>query len=163
MQLKQVRMSLFFLVLTLSATLALASGVASHKRVVNDDDTVTVAGNIHEGARADRDAGATDSSLRMEKMVLVLAPRANAAERPDQLIARLHDPASPDYHHWLTPEEYGQRFGISDDDLHAVTSWLQRQGFTVDEVTAGRGSINFSGKVGDVERAFKTPIRHYRR
>jgi pseudomonalisin len=163
MHLKHARLFLLLLVSTLSATMALAApGVATHKRVVNDNDTVTVAGNVHQGARADRDAGPADPNLRLDKMVLVLTPRADAAERPDQLIARLHDPASPDYHHWLTPEEYGQRFGISDSDLHAVTSWLERQGFTVDEVTAGRGSINFSGKVADVERAFKTPIRNYR-
>ena len=164
MQLKRLQTLVLFLVFTLSAAVALAApgGLGAHKRVVNDDDTVRVAGNVHEGARADRDAGPTDVNLRMDKMVLVLTPRADAAERPDQLIVRLHDPASPDYHHWLTPEEYGQRFGISDGDLHDVTSWLQRQGFTVDEIVAGRGSINFSGKVADVERTFKTPIRNYR-
>jgi subtilase family serine protease len=164
MQLKRLQTLVLFLVFTLSAAVALAApgGLGAHKRVVNDDDTVRVAGNVHEGARADRDAGPTDVNLRMDKMVLVLTPRADAAERPDQLIVRLHDPASPDYHHWLTPEEYGQRFGISDADLHEVTSWLQRQGFTVDQIVAGRGSINFSGKVADVERTFKTPIRNYR-
>src|ERR1700682_1221666 len=146
--------------MSLVATAALA-GTHNLKRAVNDNDTVPVFGNVNEDARPDRDAGPVDPNMLFEKMVLVLAPRADAAERPDQVIARLHDPASPDYHHWLTPEEYGRRFGISDADLHEVTSWLQRRGFTVDEIPAGRGWINFSGNVADVESTFKTMIRKY--
>src|SRR6185369_3735263 len=57
---------------------------------------------------------------------------------------------------------YGKRFGISDDDLAEVTAWLQRRGFSIDEVGASRGWINFSGTVGQVERAFKTPIHDYK-
>src|SRR5206468_265250 len=79
-------------------------------------------------------------------------------DRPDVLLAQLHDPSSPLYHQWLTPDEYGRRFGISDDDLADVTAWVQRRGLTIDEIPAGHGWINVSGSVADVERAFKTSI-----
>src|SRR5438046_3927815 len=95
-------------------------------------------------------------------MILILNPRTQTEDTPDQFIAQLHDPNSPLYQQWLTPEQFGKRFGISDDDLADVTAWLQRRGFTIDEIPAGRMWINFSGTGGDVERAFKTSIHDYK-
>src|SRR5262249_15578425 len=65
------------------------------------------------------------------------------------------------YHGWLTPEEFGARFGPTDDDLQTVVGWLESHGFSIDEVAAGRGWINFSGNVEQVERTFHTQIHEY--
>jgi pseudomonalisin len=133
-----------------------------HRRNVDDNDTIEVRGNTHPLARPENDQGPTDANLRYEKMILVLNPRSGTRERPDQLIAQLHDPKSPLYHHWLTPEEYGKRFGITDADLADVTDWLNRRGLTIDEIAPGRGWMNISGSVADVERAFNTSIHDYK-
>jgi hypothetical protein len=156
---------LYLLVLLtgLFATTAVLAAVNAnqHRRIVDDNDTVAMRGNTHPNARPEFDEGPTDPSLRYEKMILVLNPRSGTTERPDQLIAQLHDPKSPLYQQWLTPEQYGKRFGISDNDLADVTAWLTRRGFTIDEIAPGRGWMNISGTVGDVERAFKTSIHDY--
>jgi pseudomonalisin len=141
---------------------ALAASSNAHKRNVDDNDTVAVPGNVHPNARPQFDVGPTDQNLRYERMILVLNPRTNSKDRPDLLLAQLYDPSSPSYHQWLTPAQYGKRFGISDDDLSDVTAWLQRRGFSVDEIGSGRMWINFSGTVGQVERAFKTQIHEFK-
>ena len=151
-----------YVLFLLTALPALAASSNSHKRTVDDNDTVAIPGNVHPNARPQFDAGPTDQNLRYERMILVLNPRPNGKDRPDLLVAQINDPSSPSYHQWLTPAQYGKRFGISDDDLADVTAWLQRRGFSVDEIGAGRGWINFSGNVGQVERAFKTQIHEFK-
>src|SRR5437870_5171545 len=45
--------------------------------------------------------------------------------------------------------------------LAPVTAWLRSHGFTIDEVAAGRTTINFSGSVDQVEKAFHTQIKDF--
>jgi hypothetical protein len=61
----------------------------------------------------------------------------------------------------LTPAQFGQQFGASDDDIQAVTNWLQAHGFRITNVTAGRTLIEFSGTAGQVRSAFHTEIHTY--
>jgi len=142
----------------LAAPLLAAS---SHKRNVDDNDTVVIYGNVHPLANPQNDRGPAPANQKLERMILLLKPRVGAKDSIDGLLAQLHDPSSPQYHQWLTPAEYGARFGIADDDLAEVTAWLTRSGFSIDETAAGRGWINFSGTVGQVERALKTQIHKF--
>ena len=130
-------------------------------RDINDNDVVPVYGNVRDEARPEFDRGPVSPNLAYEKMVLVLTRRPGTERELQQLLAEQHDPASPSYHHWLTPAEFGRRFGIDDEDLATVKSWLTRQGFHIDEVANGRGEIIFSGRASQVERAFKTPIHNF--
>ncbi len=135
--------------------------LASERRIVNDSDRVTLQGNVHPHARQLFEVGATAPSLPMERMVLSLRLSAEKEAALKQLIAEQHDPLSINYHHWLTPEEYGERFGPAPEDTQAVTNWLTSQGFSIDEVAKGRTWVNFSGTVADVERAFRLHMRNY--
>src|SRR5258708_7617395 len=156
--------------LALAAVIALLTGVvlaapgaaAGVPRVIDDRDRVVLEGNVHPLARPEFEVGRTDGNLPMERMILLLAPRPGAGAGPERLLANQHDPASPRYHQWLTPEEFGARFGLSDGDLALVTRWLQEHGFTIDEVAKGRSWINFSGTAAMVEWAFATEMRDYR-
>ena len=136
------------LVLVLLATPLLAAN--AHKRNVDDNDTVPLYGNVHPLATPQNDRGPADANQKLERMILLLKPRAGAKDSIDRLLSQLHDPSSPQYHQWLTPAEFGARFGIADDDLAEVKAWLARGGFSVDEVANVRGWINFSGTVGQV-------------
>src|SRR5438270_148361 len=149
------------LVLLLAATALLAASANAHKRNVDDNDTVVIYGNIHPLATPQNDRGPADPSQKLERMILLLKPRARAKDSVDRLLAQLHDPSSPQYHQWLSPAEFGARFGIADDDLAEVNAWLARSGLAVDEIANGRGWINVSGSVGQVERAFKTQIHKF--
>ena len=127
-------------------------------RQINDSDRVVLKGNVHPFANAQFRIGTTDPSLSMDKMVLVLARRPGVEAELNVLIAQQHNPKSPLFHKWLTPEEFGRRFGITDQDLQSVVQWLESYGFRVDEIAKGRGWINFSGTADQVQRAFTTEM-----
>ena len=72
-----------------------------------------------------------------------------------------HDPQSPLFHHWLTPAEYGARFGASLQDLARISIWLTEHGFVVEEIPASNRQVIFSGNAGQVEDTFHTQIHRY--
>ena len=150
------------LVLVLAVAGFLASPVsAAPARVVADTDTVRVPGNVSPRISGAVEVGPTDGTLPVERMTLVLRSPAGVSDRRERLLAEQLDPSSPNYHRWLTPEEYGREFGIADEDLNAVLDWLQRNGFAIDKVAPGRGWINFSGTVAQVETTFRTEMRDF--
>jgi subtilase family serine protease len=93
-------------------------------------------------------------------MVLNMAPeqRHNAMTLLDSQQTK----GSPNYHRWLTPEQYGQQFGAAPEDIAQVSAWLQQQGFAVSGVAKSGMWIEFSGTVGLANRAFHTQIRRYK-
>jgi pseudomonalisin len=103
------------------------------------------------------DIGPADPGLPFERAVLLLQPRDPGGL--ETFLAAQLDPASADFHRWLTPEEFGSRFGAAPGDLGAVAAWAQEQGLTIEAVTAGRTVLLLSGLVRDFERAFATEIR----
>jgi hypothetical protein len=98
----------------------------------------------------------------MERMLLDLASSPEQEAALAQLLAEQQDPDSPRYHSWLTPDEFGEQFGVSQQDLDGIAGWLRSQGFHVSEIAAGRRAIEFSGSVEQVETAFHTQINRYR-
>jgi kumamolisin len=97
-------------------------------------------------------------------MRVVMALR-NQAELT-QLLADLQDPASSDYHHWITPDEFTARFGPTPEDLAQVSAWLTQEGFTVISASASDRLVRFTGSAGQAENAFQTsfaatPDGHY--
>jgi subtilase family serine protease len=128
---------------------------------VNESQMVMRPGNTHPLARAEFDRGLAPDSLPMDNMMLGLkrTPEQDAALAT--LLREQQDPTSANYHKWITPQEFGARFGPSDHDLQAVTSWLQSHGFQGVEVSPSRTVIHFSGTAGQVHEAFRTAIHRY--
>src|SRR6266851_5340307 len=94
--------------------------------------------------------------------ILLLLKRSDQQEAALQsLMEAQQDKSSPNYHAWLTPDQFGKQFGASDTDLQAVTDWLTAQGFQDVRVAAGRTVIEFSGSAGQVQNAFATQIQNY--
>ena len=120
--------------------------------------SVAPRGNVPAFVRSGEDRGPTRSSMMLEDMMFVLSLRSGAEADLQRLLAEQQDPQSDNYHRWLSPEEYGRRFGVTDQDLAAVTSWLNERGFVVGAIAAGRGTVHFSGTVEQVESAFNTSI-----
>lgn len=107
--------------------------------------------------------GHLDGDTRLETMALVLTPSAAQSAALDQLLADQQNPASPRYHQWLTPAQFGAQFGISDSDLQVLKDWLTSQGLQVQEVSPSRNRITFSGTSSTVEAAFHTEFTRFRR
>jgi hypothetical protein len=151
--------------LTLSLTMSAQSlAKPTPSRIVSAIDNnrvVQLPGNTAPMARAEFDKGAVEDSLPMAHMMLLLQRSATQESELETLLAQQSDPSSASYHHWLTPTEFGQRFGPSDADVAQVTGWLQSQGLTVDKVSHGRVTIQFSGTAAQVQTAFHTAIHRY--
>jgi subtilase family serine protease len=79
----------------------------------------------------------------------------------NQLLNDQQNPASPHYHQWLTPEQFGARFGLSSSDLATVKSWLSSRGLTIGTVAPSLNSITISGTVAQIESAFGTNIHSF--
>ena len=131
------------------------------KSAVDEGQLVTVGHSTHPNARSEFDQGVAPSGLPMERMLLVLKRSAERQAALNKFLDELQQPFSPNYHKFLTPEEFGAQFGASDGDIQIVTSWLQSHGFTVASVAAGKGVIEFSGNAGQVESAFHTQIHKF--
>jgi subtilase family serine protease len=130
-------------------------------RPVSELDVVTLVGNTHPMARPEFDQGPVNPETQLDHMVLYLTPSAEQQSDLDALVTAQHEPGSPLYHKWLTPSQYGSRFGVSAPDISQVIAWLRGHGFQVDEIPAGNRLIVFSGTAGQVSDAFHTEIRRY--
>jgi trimeric autotransporter adhesin len=144
-----------------AAVSAQTSSVPLITQPVNETSRVTLKGTVHPLANAANDAGAAPDGMQLERLHLVLkrSPAQEAALK--QLISGLHAPGSASYHHWLTPEQFGQQFGPADQDVATVESWLASQGFQVTTVEPGKQVIEFSGSVAQMRGAFHTQIHKY--
>ena len=128
---------------------------------IDEQNLVTLKGNVPAQARPQNDRGEVQGSLPMERMILVLK-RSDAQEKSLQAaIGAMHDPKSAQFHKWLTPAQFGKLYGPSDADIAKLTQWLSGHGFQVNHVAQGRGSIEFSGTADTVANAFHTQIHSY--
>lgn len=100
--------------------------------------------------------GEVDAATPLQHLQVILQPSVERQAQLKSLIDQQHDPASPQFQHWLTPAQYGENFGVQDSDVAAVTSWLSSQGFKVNGVYPGKMQIDVSGTVGQVNQAFHT-------
>src|ERR1700684_1139467 len=130
-------------------------------QAVDEANLTVLKGNTYYLARAKYDHGAAPSSLPMARMLLVLQRSPQQESALEQLLDQQQDRSSPNYHQWLTPQQFGQQFGPSDQDVQKITSWLQSHGFQVAPISNGRTVIEFSGTAGQVQQAFHTTIHKY--
>ena len=128
---------------------------------VDENQLAVLKGNTHPLARAEFDRGAAPADLPMNRMLLVLKRSDEQESALRSLIDNQQDKASPNYHKWLTPEQFGKQFGPSDQDIAQVTSWLQSHGFQIAQVSKGRTVIEFSGTAAQVQEALHTSIHRY--
>src|SRR5260370_37525501 len=130
-------------------------------QAIDETQRVRLQGNVHPLARPEFDQGAAPPNLPMQRMLLMLKRSPEQEAALDQLMTEQHDKSSPNFHKWLTPEQFGRQFGPADADVQAVTTWLQSHGFQVARVTKGKTAIEFSGTAALLKEAFRTEIRSY--
>jgi subtilase family serine protease len=126
---------------------------------IDETQRVALGGNTPSPARDLRnDRGVVADALPLEHLRLVLQ-RSRASEAAlEQRIDAMHDPKSPLFHQWLTPDQLGAQYGVAPEDRTAVTRWLESHGFTVNLDYRNGFVIDFSGNAGQVREAFHTEI-----
>jgi subtilase family serine protease len=124
---------------------------------VNSGARTPLAGTIVRRAQRAADLGVAPAGKRLEMSLRFSMTAAQEADLT-QLLADQLNPASASYHQWLTPEQFGARFGLSSADLAKVSAWLTSQGFTITGTARSSNYITFSGAVAQAQQAFGTSI-----
>jgi hypothetical protein len=97
---------------------------------IDSAQMTTLTGNVRKDLTAERDMGAVEDSLEMHlSLVLKRSPEQRADL--DNLIARQQQYGAAEYHKWLTPQEFGERFGASAQDIARMSTWLESKGMHV--------------------------------
>lgn len=129
-------------------------------RITGEVDTshlTALKGYLHPNARPEFDQGPVEATMPIAYAMLYLRP----ADGLESFLTDLQSPSSPSFHKWLKPEQFGERFGLSGNDIGKVTDWLRGAGFTVHDVARGRHWITFSGSAAQASRAFHTEFHRY--
>jgi subtilase family serine protease len=127
---------------------------------VLETNLVRLVGNVRPEASPANDLGSVADGFPMDHMFIQLQRPATEETALRQLIDQLHDPNSPNFHRWLTPDQFGAQFGPAASDVQQVTNWLQGRGFRVNLVYPSGMLIDFSGSAGQVAAAFRTEIHN---
>lgn len=130
-------------------------------QTINNASRVTLHGFVSPLAKMATDRGAAPASMQVDQMHLVLKRSASQESALHALIAAQTTPGSPEYHKWLTPAEFGQKFGPSSTDVATIESWLQSEGFSGVKVNPGRLTIAFNGTVAQVAKTFHAQFHQY--
>src|SRR5882762_8880648 len=139
------------------------SGLHARPRItqsINEMDRVALTGNTHPEASLANDRGPVANNFPMDHMLLQLKRSPEQEKALQQFIDELHTKGSPNFHHWLSAQEFGERFGLAKPDLDAITAWLQSHGFRVNVVYPSGMLIDFSGTAALVRTALQTEIRY---
>jgi subtilase family serine protease len=164
-----VRCRLFFFSFIILATVPslsaqVESGLFGRSRViqgVDEANRVTLAGNTYPEARPGNDRGAVASNFAMGHMFLQLERSPEQELALQQYLDSLETKGSPNFHRWMTSQEFGERFGLAKSDLDAVVGWLESHGLRVNGIYPSGMLIDFSGTAAQVREAFQTEIHYF--
>src|SRR5271154_4842762 len=91
---------------------ALSSGTSAAAQIsqpIDDNDVIAVAGNVRPEATAANDRGRVADDFPLDHLLLQLRRSPTRQRKLDLLLGELEDPHSPNYHHWLSAQEFGNR------------------------------------------------------
>ncbi len=149
---------------TFAEPVSIAHGAEAASRIsgeINDQRTFHLTGNIKPMLALAQDQGEVAGSRALPRLAIHFTMSAQQREDLDQLIRQQQIPGAAQYHRFLTPEEYGERFGLNPSDLAKVRNWLQNSGFTNIEVGRSRNFVSFSGSAANVQNTFQTKLHRY--
>jgi subtilase family serine protease len=88
--------------------------------------------------------------------IALALPGLAEAEKLQQAI---YTPGDPEYHHFLTSEQFNKRFGPKDSDVAKAIRVLARYGLSATRTTAT--TLKVTGMTSDLERAFSVSLHNY--
>ena len=135
-----------------------AMPVARVTAKIDNGKRITLVGHLPSAVRRSTDLGRLPANTPVGSMIMLLQSSPEQKHELRKVLDQQQDKNSANFHQWMTPEEFGDRFGIDDSDIAQVKTWLQQQGLTVDEVAKSKRLIRFSGTSGQVEGAFQTQL-----
>ena len=155
-------LSLSILSLLVLSTFSFAAQADRITGAIVTGNTVRLSSGVPMLARPQFDQGAVDPSMKLEYITLLTTPTAAQKKAINKLLADQQNPHSANYHKWLTPQQYADRFGLSQTDMAKLVGWLQAQGFTIERTANARNWIAFSGTAAQVESTFQIEIHNFK-
>ena len=140
--------------------LSYAQGRARITKQIDENQAVRLTGNTRpEALNPANDRGPVSDTFDVDHIFLLLQRSPAQEQKLDKLISELNDRNSPNFHKWLTPEQYG-KYGVSQADIEKITNWLESHGFRINQVYANHMLIDFSGTAGQLRSIFHADIHH---
>src|SRR6266478_2407628 len=118
----------------------------------------TVHGQVPSGASRLQPLGRLPGPKRLE-LAIVLPLRNQVAL--SNLLAELYDPKHPNFHRFLTPEQFVAQFGPSEENYEAVAEFAKSHGLSIVARHPNRVLLDISGTVAELERALHVNLRLY--
>lgn len=152
-------------ILCLSAVVSasLASGQVTNRLPsrIQGHEWFTLSGNVRPVIASAHDEGLLPPSFAVPRMSIRFKMTPVQDAELTQLLANQQTPGSTGFHRWLTPEQYADRFGMTQADARTIADWLESFGFSEIDPAPSRTSISFSGNAAQVEAAFRTRLHAY--
>jgi subtilase family serine protease len=128
---------------------------------ISDYSRFALTGNVHAALAQAKDQGTAAGTTALPNLAIhfSMSPSQNADLL--QLLRLQQTRHSTQFHKWLTPEEYAERFGLNEKDIAKVTAWLETMGFSNVKAARTRSFVTFDGTAAQAETAFHTSIHRY--
>jgi hypothetical protein len=149
----------------LTLFLFLAHGLFAQERIpagIGGSRPVRLRGHRPAAALLSDDLGPADPGRPLSFVTLLFRRTPEQQADLDQLRQAQRDPASPDYHRWLSPQQFAHRFGLDPASFGRARDWLRAQGFAIQQEALSRTWIAFSGTAAQIDAAFQTALHEYR-
>jgi len=137
---------------------AFAQSGARITQAIDESRVVTLAGNTRPEANWQNDRGPLADSYDIDHMMLLLRRSPQQEQALEAYIDSLNDRNSANFHRWLTPDELGETYGVSQEDIDTVTGWLEAHGFRINQIYANHMMIDFSGTAGQLRATFRADM-----
>jgi len=79
----------------------------------------------------------------------------------DDLLRQTYDPQSPSYRHYLSVQEFTERFAPTAADYEVVRQFARTHGLTVVDTAANHMVLDVEGPVANIEKAFQVKMGLY--
>ena len=146
-----------------SRKLSLSAGAALLIALTNNlpsfaQEMATIVGNHPEAAETEVAGSPKRDS---DQLTMAITLNLRNPNRAKALLAEVQDPTSPNYHQWLTPDQFVAQFDPTQPEVDAVTSWLAGEGFSVTSANSSARLIRFTGTVAQARKTFGTAIYNF--
>src|SRR4030095_3921632 len=121
----------------------------------------SLTGHIHPLIRPAQDLGAVEPSQRLS-LSLLFKPSSSQQSKLETALHDLQDRQSPQFHKWITTEEYAEAYGLSSETVNEVTNWLAASGIVLRDVAPSRNRISFDTTAAQAGPRFGITVRPYR-
>ncbi|MEV8031696.1 S53 family peptidase [Streptomyces sp. NPDC086182] len=118
--------------------------------------STAVNGDVLKGLNKNATRTGNVAAGKRISVAISLTPRD--AKALDTFVAKVSDPRSSSYGHYLTKHQFAARFGRTDAEVKHLKEYLRSQGVTVTAVHSGNLLVDASGTAAQLEKAFGTKL-----